>query len=216
MAVVLVRFGACLVGMLAAAPAVAAEPVASAEPQARVHVEIAPREAALVRQLPSVSHAPDSTALQQQGYDWVCSGKCELVLPPGQHTFALTTDAKSVVSPSKVDVPAGHSTLRAEYHKGSTTWGWVLIGTSPVTWYGSLMLMSTINGGKAVDGTQIGLGTVIAVTQLVVGVAFVASPGGSTTLTIVPTGAAPARSRFGVERAIAGNQLGGLGVQLAF
>jgi len=66
--------------------------------------------------------------------------------------------------------------LHAHYQRGSSTWGWVLVGTSPVTWYASLMAMKGLNGGEPVSGGQVVLGTGIALTQLVLGVVLLAMP----------------------------------------
>ena len=82
-----------LVGLLLTGRAMAAEPTAPTEPQAQLHVQLEPREAALLRRLPGANFGPGATALQLQGYDWVCGGGCELALPPGRHTLALSLDA---------------------------------------------------------------------------------------------------------------------------
>jgi hypothetical protein len=205
-----------LVGVVTVTSAATAEPVA-AESQARIQVELEPQQAALVQKLPVADGSPNATALQKQGYDWKCSGRCELVLPPGRHTFGLTTDGGSVVAPSELELPAGRSKLHARYYERANAVGWVVVGTSPVTWYASLMIMKGLNGGVPVSGGQFALGTGIGIAQLVVGIVLVSRPGAGADFTLTPVASMPARSRFGVERQfVARDDVQGLGLQLRF
>jgi hypothetical protein len=213
-----VRWVASVVGVVVAVPALAAEPPARRETQAQVRVQIEPREAALVQQLPQASTSPGATALQKKGYDWLAATGGELALAPGRYTFALTRDAATVVSPSPVDVPAGRSQLRAQLEEHSHALGWVLVGTSPVVWYGSLMIFKgPVNDGDEVTGGQVAISTALAVAELVTGIVLISRASESATFTLVPAALAPARSRFGLEQhAVALQQPQGLSLQLAF
>lgn len=188
----------------------------AAGPQAQVEVKLDPPHASLVRRLEQPNLDEGATTLQRAGYDWVCSGKCELVLPPGHHIFAVSIDNATAVSPSTVYLPAGRSILHGRHEQSSTALAWVLVGTSPVTWYASLMLMKAANGGDSVSGGQVALGSGLALAQLATGIVLLAKPGETATLTLVPATGAPTSSRFDIEHAVAQNQLRGLSLQIAF
>lgn len=207
--------GLLVVVLLSAAPVWAAEP-AQAMKTAQVQVELEPGNVALVSQLPQPNLGHDATTLQRQGYDWLCGGKCELKLAPGRHSFALTQDNATVTPPSSLDVPVGRSVLRGRYDEGSTVLPWTIIGTSPVTWYASLMVMKAANDGDAVSGGQLALGTGLALTQLVVGIVLLTKTHDTATFTLVPAAPAPVGARLGFERAAWRDQPQGISAQWAF
>jgi hypothetical protein len=208
-------WGIGVLGLMVTAPAFAAEPAAMTE-QAHVQVELEPEDVSLVGRLARPNLGAGATALQREGYDWLCGGKCELVLPPGRHGFSLTKDNATIASPSELDIPAGRSTLRGSYEKASTVLPWVLIGTSPVTWYAGLLIMKGVNGGEAVSGGQVALGTGLALAQLTVGILLLTRSTDSARFTLVPAAAVPAPLLSDRERTAAQNPLHGVSLQLAF
>lgn len=177
--------------LLVASGARAAEPaplVTVEGEEARVAVELEPEEASLLRRSAIGTVTSDRGSAQFQGYDEVCSGSCRVKLPAGAYAFSLSIDGKRVTEAQRVRIPPGDSTLRASFesHSGMRTLGWVLLATSPVTAYGTLMAFKGSNEGDGVTAAQTAVGVGVGVAQLVVGIVLVVVNKDTATFDVVP------------------------------
>jgi hypothetical protein len=143
----------------------------------RVKVELDPPGTSLLRRASVATATGGSRSITVKGYAELCSDSCTLKLASGSYAFALTPDGERVSEASRLAIPPGDSQLVAHYtsRSGARTLGWVLVATSPVTWYGSLIAMKASNAnGDAVSTSQLLLGTGIGLAQLAVGIVLVA------------------------------------------
>jgi hypothetical protein len=193
-----------------------ARPIEVESAEAKVAVEIEPASATLLQRdrVAATQHG----GLVVGGFQELCSGRCRLKLNEGTYTLALSLDEGDVTPTKRVSIPAGDSRLTARYesHSGKRLGGWLLIGTSPVTWWGSGLLIKAIRGGKPINGGEVALISGIAVAQLVYGIVLVATGSNELSFDIVPLPAAPAS--LGLQREVAQEprRLNGLGLQFAF
>lgn len=165
-------------GWLLASPALAADTgrlIQVQSEEARVSVELHPAEATLVRRDAIAKGPGRSGGMVAEGFEEICSRSCQLKMPAGTYSFALALDDEGITEVKQVTIPAGDSKLRASFESrsGMRTLGWLLVATSPVTAYGSLMAFKVANDGKVVTTGQSVLGLGLGVTQLAVGLVLV-------------------------------------------
>jgi hypothetical protein len=182
--------------------------------EARVSVQIEPATATLLQR--NALAALQRGGLVVGGFRELCTGSCRLKLKAGVYSLALSLDGNDVTSAKRVAIPAGDSTLKAHYqsHSGKLVAGWLLIGTSPVTWVGSGLLIKAIRDGDAINGAETVLITGLALAQLATGIVLVATGADELGFDIVPLSAARASLRG--EVAQTANALNGLGLRLTF
>jgi hypothetical protein len=191
-----------------------ARPIEVESAEARVSVQIEPRTATLLRR--------DSFATAvhvAKGFEELCSGACKLKLKAGTYGLALALSESELTETQLVPIPQGDSQLLASYESksGRRLGGWVLIGTSPITWLGTGMVIKAARGGEAITAGQGVLITGLAVAQLALGIYLVATGGDSLGFKVVPLLPTSSPSALSRREALA-SRLGvnGVGVQLAF
>jgi hypothetical protein len=166
------------------------EPLIKVEAEtSRVKVELDPPEASLLRRASVATATSGEHRVTVKGYAELCSGSCTLKLAAGSYSFALSPDGEKVSETSRLTLPPGDSQLVARYtsHAGPRTFGWVLVATSPLTWWGSLIAMKATNtNGDAVSGKQLAVGTGIGLAQLAIGIVLVVLNQDTATFTLTP------------------------------
>lgn len=107
------------------------------------------------------------------GYDVICTAPCDVSLPSGTHTLALSLDRRSPLEVDPVTLPAGRSVLYARYDKvsGATrAGGWVIFGLGIVGGGVVMFTADHINDDPPhFDGQQFALGGIIMGAGIAIG-----------------------------------------------
>jgi hypothetical protein len=196
-----------------------ARPIVVEAAEARVAVQLEPASATLLQRDRLAVATTGRGSITARGFRELCSGSCRLKMKEGTYTMALALEGNAITDSVPVSIPAGDSRLimRHESHGGRRAGGWVLVGTSPVTWWGSGLLLKVANGGDPISGGQVALITGVALTQLALGIWLVATGGDELGVEIVPLPPTANAAAFAPrEPTTAQRAFEGLGVQVAF
>jgi len=165
-----------------------ARPIVVEGEEARVRVQTEPATATLLNRDRVAIASSGRGSVMAKGFQELCSGSCQLKLKAGTYSLALMLDGEQITDTKSVAIPAGDSQLvaRHESHSGKRIGGWVLIGTSPVTWLGAGIVIKATRGGEAITGGQLVLTSGLALAQLAVGIVLVATGGDELDFEVVP------------------------------
>jgi hypothetical protein len=177
--------------------------------EARLHIIADEPGVTFHRQVSSAVAVGGGGSAYANGFERICTAPCEVSLPAGTETIALSRDGDPPIAGDPVQLPAGEAQLRGSFntHEGVRMAGWLtLIGG--VLGGAALALTSSSKGQDCSNGTCVE-STNLNVAQLAVGIAtFGAGMGVGLTLVRVSdaatvevesASAAPGRSLSGVR-----------------
>jgi hypothetical protein len=167
--------------------------------QANLHLESDPPGLTFHREASSAIAFGRGGVAHATGYERLCTSPCDISLPAGTETLALSKDGKSPVEAGSVSFPAGDSQILGSYQSntGIRVAGVVIIVASAVAG-GALIFTSSKDGScdsygycsKTLDTTQLALGTVVLAGGSLLGIGLVmVSDSGS--VQVAPRGQTP-------------------------